>query len=168
MQRASAIFLQAVVILIGIGALAFLIWEPQAEGVNAHATGFAEIYLDDPFLAYGYVASLSFFAALYQAFKVLGYAGHGTIFSAAAMKALRTLKRCALAMIGFVAGGEILILLQPSDDRAGGVVMGLLIAFSALTMAAIATILERNLQTALDAAAETQARPGTHISASAT
>src|SRR6478672_7283181 len=95
------IFLQAVIVLIGIGALALLLWEPHLEGRNAHATPF-EIYFKDPFLAYVYVASIPFFAALVQAFKVLGYTRQNKVFSPAAVKALRTIKFCALAIIGFV------------------------------------------------------------------
>lgn len=40
-----------VVVLGGIGALAFMLWEPHLEGRNAHA-GLFEIYFKDPFLAY--------------------------------------------------------------------------------------------------------------------
>src|SRR5712672_482596 len=118
MKRSSTIFLQIVVVLIGIGALAVMLWEPHVEGRNAHATPF-EIYFKDPFLAYAYVASIPFFAALYQAFKVLGYAGQNRVFSQAAVNALRIIKFCAIAIIGFVAGAEAFIMLHNSDDRAG-------------------------------------------------
>lgn len=74
MKRSPAIFLQAVVVLIGIGALAFMLWEPRLEGGNVHATPF-EIYFKDPFLAYAYIGSIPFFIALYQAFTLLGYLG---------------------------------------------------------------------------------------------
>ena len=114
MKRSSTIFLQIVIVLIGIGALALMLWEPHIEGRNAHATLF-EIYFKDPFLAYAYIASIPFFVALYQAFKVLGYAGQNKVFSQAAVKALRTIKYCAIAIIGFVAVGEIFIML--SDSR---------------------------------------------------
>src|SRR5882672_7673262 len=117
------IFLQAVIVLIGIGALALMLWEPHIEGRNAHATLF-EIYFKDPFLAYAYTASIPFFVALYQAFKVLGYAGQNKVFSQEAVKALRTIKFCAIVIVGFVAVGEIFIMLGESDDRAGGVFMG--------------------------------------------
>ena len=70
-MRSSTAFLQMVTVLIGIGAFALLLWEPHIEGRNAHATLF-QIYFNDPFLAYAYIASISFFAALHQAFKVLG------------------------------------------------------------------------------------------------
>jgi hypothetical protein len=49
MKKSSTIFLQVVIVLIGIGALALLLWEPHIEGVNAHAT-FFEMYFD-PFIA---------------------------------------------------------------------------------------------------------------------
>ena len=106
MNRGSILFLKAVLVLIGIGALALMLWEPHVEGRNAHATLY-EIYFKDPFLAYAYIASIPFFLALYQAFKVLGYAGQNQVFSQAAVKALRTIKFCALALIGFVAVGEL-------------------------------------------------------------
>src|SRR6195256_2485457 len=108
MKRSSTIFLQVVIVLIGIGALALLLWEPHIEGRNAHATPF-EIYFKDPFLAYAYIASIPFFVALYQAFKVLGYAGQNKVFSQEAVKALRTIKFCAIVIVGFVAVGEIFI-----------------------------------------------------------
>src|SRR5580765_7918025 len=107
-MKRSSTFLQVVIVLIGIGALALMLWEPHIEGRNAHATLF-QIYFNDPFLAYAYIASISFFAALYQAFKVLDYIRQNRAFSPASVKALRTIKFCAMAMIGFVAAGEVFI-----------------------------------------------------------
>src|ERR1051326_7680724 len=153
MKRSSTVVLQVVIMLIGIGALALLLWEPHIEGRNAHATLF-EIYFKDPFLAYAYIASISFFVALYQAFKVLGYAGQNNIFSQAAVKALRTIKYCAIAIIGFVAVGEIFIMLNHTDDRAGGVFMGLLITFGSVVIAAAAGMFQRILQNAVDLKSE--------------
>lgn len=153
MKRSSTVFLQMVVVLIGMGALALLLWEPHLEGRNANATLF-EIYFKDPFLAYAYVASLAFFVALYQAFKVLGYARHNQVFSPKAVSALRTIKYCAMAMIGFVAVGEIFIVLDESEDRAGGVFMGILITFGSIVIAAAAAMFEQILQNAVDIKSE--------------
>lgn len=147
-KRGPTIFLQIVTALIGIGALAFLLWEPHIEGRNAHATLF-EIYFKDPFLAFAYLASTPFFVALYQAFKVLGCIGQDQAFSQATVKALRTIRSCALAIIGFVALGELCIILGESDDRAGGVVIGILIAFGSAVAAAAALMFERVLQDAV-------------------
>ena len=148
-MRSSTIFLQGVIVLIGVAALALLLWEPHIEGRNAHATLF-QIYFNDPFLACAYIASLSFFVALTQAFKVLGYVRQDRIFSHASVKAVRTIKFCALALIGFVAAGEFFILLNNSDDRAGGVFMGLLIAFGSSVVAAAAMVFEGILRNAAD------------------
>jgi hypothetical protein len=149
--RTSTLFLQGAIILLGIGALALLLWEPQIEGVNAHATTFSQIYLDDPFLALVYAGSILFFIALYQAFKVLGYAGQNKIFSQASVKALRTIKYCAIAIIGFVAAEEIFIMLNHgSDDPAGGVFMGILITFGSIVIATAAAVFEKLLQSAVE------------------
>ena len=153
MKRSSTIFLQVIIVLIGIGALALMLWEPHIEGRNAHATLF-EIYFKDPFLAYAYIASIPFFVALYQAFKVLGHAGQNKVFSPAAVRALRTIKYCAIAIVGFVAVGEIFIMLGNSDDRAGGVFMGILITFGSIVIAAAAAVFERILQNAVDIKSE--------------
>ena len=77
MKRSSTIFLQLVVVLTGIGALSFLLWEPHVEGVNAHAT-LLEMYVN-PFVAYAYIASMPFFVALYQASKVSGRHRSGAV-----------------------------------------------------------------------------------------
>src|SRR6266404_5088306 len=153
MKRSSTIFLQIVIVLIGIGTLALLLWEPHIEGRNVHATLF-EMYFKDPFLELMYIGSIPFFIALYQAFKVLGYAGQNKIFSQAAVNALRTIKYCAIAIIGFVAVEELFIMLGNSDDRAGGVFMGILITFGSIVMATAAAMFERILQNAVDIKSE--------------
>src|SRR5215475_9419922 len=147
------IFLQAVIAFIGIGALALLLWEPHIEGRNAHATLF-EIYFKDPFLAYAYLASIPFFVALFQTFKVLGYIGQNKAFSQATVKALRTIKFCALAIIGFVAGSLIFFMFSDPDDRPAGVFMRILITFGSVVIGTAAAMFERILQNAADTKSE--------------
>ncbi len=155
MKKSATIFLQVIIVLVGIGALALLLWEPQIEGVNAHSQAFADVYLDDPFLVLVYVGSIPFFVAFYQAFKLLGYARQNKIFSPAAVKVLRTIKYCALAIIGFVAVEEIFIILNHgSDDAAGGIFMGILIIFSSAVVATVAAVSEKFLQKAVDIKSE--------------
>jgi len=153
MKSGATLFLRAVVLLIGIGAVALLLWEPHIEGRNAHATVFA-IYFNDPFLAYAYVASIPFFVGLFHAFKVLGFAGRNNEFSLSAVKSVRTIKNCAIALFGFVVGAEIFIMSNDSDDRAGGVFIGILIAFASIVVATAMTILERALQRAVEMKSE--------------
>ena len=153
MKRSSTIFLQVVVVLIGIGALAIMLWEPHIEGRNAHATLF-EIYFKDPFLAYAYVGSIPFFAALYQAFKVLGYVRQNKTFSQATVKALRTIKYCGITIIGFVAVGVVFMFFGDKDDRPAGVFMRVLITLGAMIIATAAAVFERILQNAVDIKSE--------------
>ncbi|MCJ0902471.1 DUF2975 domain-containing protein [Rhodococcus sp. ARC_M6] len=138
----------------GLGALALLLWEPHLEGRNAQATLF-EIYFNDPFLICAYAAAIPIFVALYQAIKVIGYAGKNMIFSPSTVKAVRTIKRCAIAVVAFAVGFEIYIFVaNNSDDRAGGVVIGVLIAFVAIVIATGAAMFERILQNAVDLKSE--------------
>jgi Protein of unknown function (DUF2975) len=154
MKRGSILFLRAVLLLVGAGVLAGLLWEPQVEGRNVHADQFT-IYCRDPFLAYVYVGSLPFFCGLYQAFKLLGYVGQGQAFSPAAVTALRSIKYCALAVIGFIVGGEAYIIFGVvSDDHAGGVAMGVAATFVCLVTVTAAAVLERVLQSAVDLKSE--------------
>ena len=154
MKRGSILFLRAVILLVGVGVLAGLLWEPQVEGRNANADQFT-IYFRDPFLAYVYVGSLPFFFGLYQAFKLLGYVDQGQAFSPGGVEALRRIKYCALAVIGFIVGGEAYIVFGiGSDDRAGGVAMGVFTGFPCLVAATAAAVLERVLQSAVDLKSE--------------
>jgi len=153
MKKSSTAFLQVVIVLISIGALALMLWEPHIEGRNVHATLF-EIYFKDPFLAYAYIASIPFFMALYQAFKVLEYVKQNKTFSQATVKALRTIKYCAIAIIGFVAVSIIFIIFADKDDRPAGVFMRILITFVSIVIATSAAVFERILQNAVDIKSE--------------
>jgi hypothetical protein len=147
MKRSSTIFLQAVVVLIGIAAFVFLLWEPQIEGRNAHATLY-EIYFNDPFLAWAYSASIAFFVALYQAFKLLTDVRRDRIFSLRSLRALQIIKYCGIVLMGFVAVGVayLFIVVRGEDDIAGGVAMGIFVALVSAAIAIAAAVFERNLR----------------------
>jgi hypothetical protein len=151
MKRGSILFLRVVILLVGVAVLAGMLWEPQVEGRNVNADQ-VTIYFRDPFLAYVYVGSLPFFFGLYQAFKLLGYVDQGQALSPGGVRALRRIKYCALVVIGFIVGGEAYIILGPndSDDRAGGVAMGVFTGFACVVTATAAAVLERVLQSAVD------------------
>ena len=158
MKRTSTIFLQIVVVLIGIGTFALLLWEPHLEGVNANATTLSEIYFDDPFLAYVYLGSIPFFVGLYQVFKVLGYAGQNKIFSQAAVNALRSIKYCALITAGAVVAADAFLMIHARlypevgaiDGPEGAVMLGIIATFVAIVIATAAAMFERILQNAVD------------------
>ena len=155
MKRGSTIFLQIVILLLGAGVLAFLLWEPQVEGRNVNATLF-EIYFKDPFLAYIYLAFVPFFVGLYQGFKLLGYTRRNEIFFQHSVRALRIIKYCALTTAIFILGAEayIFIFIRGTDDVAGGVMMGVFVILACAVIGTAAAVFERILQNAVDIKSE--------------
>ena len=149
MKSSSALFLQVVIVFVGIGVAGLMLWEPHIEGRNVHATTF-EIYFKDPFLAYVYVGSIPFFVALHRAFGLLGQVRRNGTFSQATLNALRTIKTCALAIIGFVAGAAIFIVMSgDGEDRPAGIFMCALVVLGASLIATGAALFARSLQNAL-------------------
>jgi hypothetical protein len=155
MKRVSTIFLQVVIALVGLGVLAFLLVEPQLEGRNVNATQF-EIYFKDPALVYIYLAFVPFFVGLYQAVRLLGFAGRDDVISQRSVRALQIIKYCALTTAAFIVGAEVylFIFVTGKDDIAGGVMMGLFIIFTSAVIATAAAVFERVLQNAVDIKSE--------------
>ena len=155
MKQGSVIFLQTVIVLIGVGALAFMLWFPHVEGRNANAT-LSQIYFNDPFLAYAYVASLPFFWALYQVFTLLRYIGQNKVFSQAAVNTLRTIKYCAMALVAFIVGAALYIRIfhAKDDDPVGFIAIAILATFTSIVIATAAAVFERLLQNAVDIKSE--------------
>src|SRR5207237_1141231 len=120
--------------------------------VNAHATLVQKYF--NLFVVYVYIASIPFFVGLYQAIKVLGYAGRNSVISQEGVNALRTIKYCALAVISFVAVSVIFMIGGDRDDRPGGTFMRILVAFPSIVIATAAAMFERVLQNAVDLKSE--------------
>ena len=151
MKRGSTLFLKAVILLIGIGALAGMVIFPQLEGRNTNADLFS-IYFQDPFLAYVYIASIPFFVALYQAFQLLGYIGQNKVFSLDSVKALRTIKYCAIILSISIVMAAIYIRIfhAKGDDPAGFIALCIGTTFISVVIAAATAVFERLLQSAVD------------------
>ena len=150
MNRHVAFLLQGGVVLLGAVVLIFLLGEPHFEGRNAYATPF-EVYFHDPFLAYVYLGSVPFFVALSRAFGLLAEVRRTGTFSAVTVDALRSIKRCAQAIIGFVVGAVVLIMIfGDGEDRPPGMVMGAVVVFAASLVAIAAAKLMRKVAGALD------------------
>jgi cytochrome bd-type quinol oxidase subunit 2 len=144
--------MQTVIVLIGIGVLVALLWEPHLEGRNVNATLF-EIYFKDPFLAYVYFGSIPFFVGLCQVFKVLGYARQEKIIAQVTVNAMRTIKYCALITAGAIVAASAFLMIAArsnGEDAAGAVALGIVAAFAAIVIGAAAALFERILQNALD------------------
>jgi uncharacterized membrane protein YbjE (DUF340 family) len=139
----SIILLKAVIILTAVCALALMIRFPQIEG-RATNLDLLSIY-KDPFIIYLYIASVPFFVALYQAFKLLSCINKNKIFSQVFGNAVRNIRYCAIIIIGFIIGAEAYLFLverSKSDDIAGGVAMGIFLTVIFVVIASVAFVFE--------------------------
>ena len=153
LKRGSTLFLKVVILLIAIVALAGMIRFPQTEGRAANLD-LISIYAD-PFIIYGYIASIPFFMALYQAFKLLGYVDNNQVFSQSAVKAVRNIKYCAVTIsILYVVGMPLLYFIAEADDAPGVIIIGLVIIFASMVIAVFAAVLQKLLKEAIDIKAE--------------
>ena len=158
MKKSSTVFLQVVIVLVGIVALAIMIRFPLTEGRAVNLDLFS-IYAD-PFIIYGYLASIAFFIALYQAFKLLGLIGQNKVFSLNSVRALRTIKYCAIALSVLIVMAAIYIKLSFSvksvtdDDPAGFIAVSIVATFISIVVATAAAVFEKTLQSAVDIKSE--------------
>ena len=150
MTRLSITFLQAVLILIGVITFIILIWVPLNEG-RATTLSLFHIYTD-PLILYIYTASITFFAALYQAFKLLIYISQNKVFTSKAVKTLQKIKYCGIILCGLIlfVGFYIKIFHSKEDDPAGFLAICIVTTFSSFVVATAAAIFEKLLQNAVD------------------
>ena len=156
MKRGSTVFLQAVVVLIGIVTLVLMIRLPLTEG-RAVNLDLVSIYTD-PLILYGYAASIAFFVALYKAFRLLGYVGQNRVFTSEAVGTLRSIKYCAILLGILIVGAGIYISLThpKEDDPAGFFALCIVTTFIAIVVATAAAIFEKVLQRAVDMKSENE------------
>tara|TARA_R110002050_G_scaffold191387_3_gene326153 strand:- start:1045 stop:1524 length:480 start_codon:yes stop_codon:yes gene_type:complete len=154
MKRISTIFLQVVIVFIGIMTLAFLIRFPLTEGRATNLDLFS-IY-SDPFILYGYAASIAFFVALYKALKLLEYIGQNKVFSSNSVKTLKSIKYSAIVfgILIVLAGLYISLFHNKEDDPAGFLAMCIVTTFASIVIATAAAIFEKLLQNAIDMKSE--------------
>ena len=153
MNRGPTIFLRVVISLIAIAALAVCIFVfPGAfakEAAKTPDTAY-QIYL---FLVGAYLMAIAFFVALYQAFKLLTYIDGNKTFSELSVRALRQIKYSAITIsILAVTGIAALMVISAGtgEDSAGPVMLGLIMTLASSIVAAVAAVLQAQVQKAID------------------
>ena len=156
MKISLTIFLQGVIVLFGLVALAIMIRVPLTEG-RAVGKDLFSIYCD-PFILYGYAASIPFFIALYEAFKLLGYIGQNKAFSLNSVRTLRIIEYCAIAqsILIVMAGLYIRIFHNKNDDPAGFLAMCIITIFVSIVVAIAMSVFEKILQNGVDIKSENE------------
>lgn len=154
MKKFSILLLQVAILFICIVALSIMIGFPLTEG-RAKNLDLFSIY-SDPFILYGYASSIAFFVALSKAFKLLGYIGQDKLLSLNSIRALRSIKYCAilLSILIVAAGIYIRIFHNKDDDPAGFLAICFLTTLVSIAVAAVASIFEKKMQKALDIKSE--------------
>lgn len=143
-------YFQLVIVLIGIFALYNLIRFPLTEG-RAVNLDLLSIYLD-PFILYGYAASIVFFVALYNVFKIFGNYGQNELFSSNSIKNLKSIKLCAnlLCILIVLAAIYIRLFHAKEDDPAGFLAISMFTTFISIIFATGAAKFEKHLQNCID------------------
>jgi hypothetical protein len=156
MKRSATVFLQLATVLIGIVAIAIMIWFPLAEGRAANLDLFS-IYFD-PFILYIYAASIAFFVAVYKTFVLLGYIGHNNVFSLNSVRALRSIRYCAivLSILIVTAGFYITLFHTLDDDPAGFLALCVVCVFISSIVAAATIVFGKILQNGVDLLSENE------------
>lgn len=152
MKNSQTLFLKSVIVLVAIAVIAAMIWFPQTEG-RAVNLDLISIY-KDPFIIYAYIASIPFFVALYNGFTLLNDIEQNKIFSQHSVVALKNIKYCALALIGFLIAGGVYIRFGVNEDGAGAIALGIYITVLAIIVASAAGLFQKLLQNVVDRKSE--------------
>lgn len=149
MKLDSTLFLKFVILLIGIVVLALCMFVLPAAISSEEAVNYRPILLGM------YVPAIPFFVALYQAFKLLNHIDKNKVFSKLAVRALKNIKYCAIAIsILYAAGMPYIFYAAKIDDAPGVAALGFVIIFASFVIATAAALFQRLLQNALDIKSE--------------
>lgn len=143
----STVFLQGVLFVLALGALFLMIYLPSIEG-RAEGLSVFKIY-SDPFVLYGYLLSIPFFVALYQALQLLVLIQRSEVFSLVAVKRLRNIKWCGYILaIGILAAGVFVRISNPDEDAAGFMMLCLVCTLSSVVVGTAAGVFQKLLESA--------------------
>lgn len=148
-MKRETFFLKAVVYLIAIPIIALCVW-----GLPTVMKGAIDYFPNQwiiPLFIGLYLAAIPYFAALYQALRLLSYIDQQKAFSDLSVKALKAIKYCAVTIsIIFALELPCLYMLAEFDDAPGLILIGLVIASASLVIAVFAAVLQQLLKNAID------------------
>jgi hypothetical protein len=145
MNRGSTLFLQGVIVLMALGALAICIFAlPVA--LRSDNTG-----LYRPIALGMYAAVIPFFIALYQSMKLLDLIDHNNAFSELGVQALKKIKYCGMVIAAmFTLGMPYIFIVGDKDDAPGVIAVACIIIFASIVIAIFAAVLQKLLKNVVD------------------
>lgn len=154
-MKRETLFLKIVLFFMALPVLAVCIFV-----VPPFSSFVAELLPDWAFLQYFFMfamygTAIAYFFALYQAMKLLGYIDRNIAFSELSVKALKTIKYCAITITVLYAFSLPLILYMAQVDDAPGLGgIGMIITFVAIVIAVFAAVLEKLFRNAIEIQSE--------------
>ncbi len=149
LQPSSTLFLKIVILLIGLVALVLCaVVFPMGLMIGTLAEyRFFTLSL--------YIPAMPFFVALFKAYKLLGYIEENQIFTITSVKALRSIKNCAVVIGGlFLMGMPYVFYVADQDDSPGFALIGLVIISASFVIATFAALMQKLIQNATDIKSE--------------
>ncbi|MDR7870545.1 MAG: DUF2975 domain-containing protein [Tissierellaceae bacterium] len=150
-MKKETIFLKLAVFLIGLPILVLCIILLPWIAKDAAASSTKMAYVLYSILIIMYISAIPFFAALYQAFKLLGYIDNNKAFSELSVKSLKNIKNCAATIsLLYVLCMPLFYIVGEVDDAPGVIVIGMLFIFAPMVISVFAAVLQKLLQNAID------------------
>ncbi|MBT2759219.1 DUF2975 domain-containing protein [Mesobacillus foraminis] len=148
--QGSTLFLKLVLFMIGIMVLVFCIfWVPGAASRDSAAHP-ETAYLRDPFLVCTYVLSIPLLVALYHTFILLTSIDKDKAFSPSSVKALKSIKYCAIAISVGIVAGFLFAAIVVGGDLAGIFMLALICTFASIVIGVFVNVLQKLLNQALE------------------
>ncbi len=146
MKRGSTIFLKLVIIFAGLVVLALCIFAIPSfikeGGVNELFT---------PFWVLIYLTTVPFYVASYQSIKMLVYIDRNTAFSKESVKALNSIKYCALEIsLLYAICMPYVFKAADMDDAPGIILLWIVVIAAPIVIAVFAALLQKLLQNTID------------------
>ena len=155
MQQGSTLFLRAVIVFMGLVALAVCVFALPSimEGATVEFPGANNLlYI---FIAGLYLSAVPFFIALYQGLKLLNYIDKNQAFSQVSVSALKSIKYSGIAIsICYAAGIPYLFHIAQVDDAPGLGLIALAFTCIPLVVSTFAAVLQKLLQNAINIKSE--------------
>ncbi|RDW15520.1 DUF2975 domain-containing protein [Oceanobacillus chungangensis] len=153
MKQVSTLFLKVAIILLGIPVLALCIFGLPWLANNPVNPDYNHILY--PILIGMYVSVIPYFAALYQALKLLSYIDKNRSFSELSVKSLKNIKSCAMIISGlYVIILPFIYIVAELDDAPGLIIIGMVPIFASMVIAVFAAVLQKLLKEAIDIKSE--------------
>lgn len=154
-MKRETVFLKVIVFLLALPVFALCIWIVPRIG-----TDLAEAYPD--FWVYfllgsAYGSALVYFAALYQALRILSYIDKNIAFSHQSVRALKLIRNYAFIIsLLYVIASPFLYFIADQEDAPGIIAFGLIIILASTTIGVFAAVLKTLLKNAIDMKAENE------------